>query len=254
MIKQIKTSPWQTVIYLRDLVRELVSRDIKLRYRRSILGVTWSLINPLAQFLVFHFVPNYSLFLFIGLVVWNWFQVSLLTGTGAIVENRELIKRPGFPAGVLPIVTVMTNFIHFLLALPIVFIFVLWNQIEVTSAILALPVLFIVQFLLILSLVYIAAMIHVTFRDTQYLLGILLLLGFYLSPIIYDSSAVPIQYQFLYRLNPLVTLIEAYRAVLMQGDFPNLSGIIVLGILSIVLLMTGYYFFKRSSQRFVEEL
>ena len=97
------------LIYIRDLLRELVVRDMKLRYKRSVLGVAWSILNPLAQLLVFGFVfrfilpvkiPNYSSFLFCGVLAWNWFSSSLLLSTGAIVDNRDLIKRPGFPAAI----------------------------------------------------------------------------------------------------------------------------------------------------------
>src|SRR3990172_511666 len=114
-------------VYLVDLLIILIGRDMKLRYRRSVLGLAWTLLNPLAQLLVLNFVfsrilplniPNYPSFLFVGLLAWSWFQSSLINGTGAIVDNRDLIKRPGFPEAILPLVTVSANFIHFLLALP----------------------------------------------------------------------------------------------------------------------------------------
>jgi lipopolysaccharide transport system permease protein len=263
MVGQMKSRPWQKAGYLRDLLSELVRRDIRLRYRRSVLGVVWSLLNPLAQLLVFNFVfarllplniPNYPLFLFIGLVLWNWFQSSLVSGTGAIVDNRDLIKRPGFPMGILPVVMVMTNFIHLLLALPVVLIFVILNRIQITPAISILPVLFLVQFVLTLSLVYAAAAVHVTFRDTQHLLGIFLLLGFYLSPIIYESSSVPVEVRSIYRLNPLVFLIEASRGAIMKGEWPPASGLFLLFAVSAFLLGIGCLIFKHASQRFVEEL
>jgi len=259
----MKPGPWQKANYLRDLLSELVRRDIRLRYRRSVLGVAWSLLNPLAQLLVFNFVfgrvlplniPNYPLFLFIGLILWNWFQSSLVSGTGAIVDNRDLIKRPGFPTGILPVVMVTTNFVHLLLALPVVLIFVMLNRIQLSPAIVILPVVFFVQFFLTLSLVYAAAATHVTFRDTQHLLGIFLLLGFYLSPIIYESSSMPVQVQPIYRLNPLVFLIESSREAIMKGEWPSISGLFLLFAVSACLLGFGYLVFKRASQRFVEEL
>jgi len=252
-----------SLIYLRDLLRELIGRDIKLRYKRSVLGILWSLINPLLQLLVLSLIfrivlpldiPNYNTFLFTGLLVWTWFQTSLYTATGTIVENRELIRRPGFPAGILPIVTVATNFIHFLLALPILLIFLLFAGIPFNQAMLALPVLFAVQFLFTLSLVYFIATFHVRFRDTQYLLGIALLLGFYLSPVFYEASVIPQQYQLLYRLNPMVTLIEAYRSILIEGEYPGFLGLLLLSLISIILLSIGYRLFKYGRSRFVEEL
>ena len=115
----------ERVVYVRDLLHVLVARDMKLRYKRSILGVAWSLLNPLAQALVFSFVfvsvlplniPDYPLFLLAGLLAWNWFNSSLMLATGAIVDNRELIRRPGFPAAILPVVTVASDLIHFLIA------------------------------------------------------------------------------------------------------------------------------------------
>ena len=105
---------------------------MKLRYKRSILGIAWSLLTPLAQLAVYYLIfnvllplniPNYLAFLFSGVLVWNWFQGSLYQATSTIVDNRELIKRPGFPAAILPAVTVTSHLIHFLLALPILFVF-----------------------------------------------------------------------------------------------------------------------------------
>lgn len=249
--------------YLRDLLRELVVRDIKLRYKRSVLGVVWSLLNPLAQLLIFVFlfrkvlplnIPNYPLFVFSGVLAWTWFQSSLFLATGAITDNRELIRRPGFPAAILPVVTVMSNLIHFLLALPILLLFVLITGIHLTSAILMLLVVIALQFLLTLSLAYLVATFHVTFRDTQHLLGILLLLLFYLTPVFYNTSAVPEPYQWLYFLNPMAHLIQAYRTILIQGELPGYLTLLSLGVVSAGLLGLGYTVFVRASYRFVEEL
>ncbi|HLE14919.1 MAG TPA: ABC transporter permease [Anaerolineales bacterium] len=257
------TSAAWSPVYLRDLLRELVARDMKLRYRRSVLGLAWTLLNPLAQLLVLNFVfsrilplniPNYPSFLFVGLLAWSWFQSSLINGTGAIVDNRDLIKRPGFPEAILPLVTVSANFIHFLLALPVLFLFLILARIPLSGAILALPLVFAVQFILTLSLVYLVATMHVTFRDTQYLLGVLLLLGFYLSPVFYDSSSIPAQYQTLYHLNPMAVLIDSYRQILLDGQFPEWGGILILGLVAIGLLLAGYGIFRRSSRTFAEEL
>jgi homopolymeric O-antigen transport system permease protein len=242
---------------------ELVLRDLRLRYRRSVLGLLWTLLNPLAQLLVLDLVfsrvlplniPNYSLFLFTGLLAWNWFQASLYAGTGSIVDNRELIHRPGFPAAVLPLATTVSYFIHFLLALPILLIFMFLSGIQISSAFLILPVIFATQFILILSLIYFTAAIQVTFRDTQYLLGVILFLGFYLTPIFYDSSAIPPEVHPLYYLNPMVTIINAYRSVFMDAEFPGGLPLILVGLVSIVICWLTYQVFKHASYRFVEEL
>jgi lipopolysaccharide transport system permease protein len=249
--------------YLFDLLRELIVRDLKLRYKRSLLGIAWSLVNPLAQMLVLRFVfsrvlplniPNYASFLFTGLLAWNWFQTSLYAATGSIVDNRELIRKPGFSAMILPIVTVATNFIHFLLALPILLIFLWINDISLNATCIVLPVIFAVQFLFTLSLSYLVATLHVTFRDTQYLLGIVLLLGFYLSPVFYDTGAIPMRFQMIYRLNPMVVLIDAYRQILLQGQLPGGLALLALSLISAGLLWVSYRIFIRASAQFAEEL
>jgi homopolymeric O-antigen transport system permease protein len=249
--------------YSYDLLHELVVRDLKLRYRRSVLGLLWTLLNPLAQLLVLNLVfrlvlpleiPNYSLFLFTGLLAWNWFQTSLFAGTGSIVESRELIRRPGFPIAILPVITVISSFIHFLLALPILLLFMFLFGIHFSSAFLALPVVFVFQFVLCLGLIYLLATIQVTFRDTQYLLGVLLFLGFYLTPVFYDSSAIPLKVQVLYRLNPMVTIIDAYRSVFIHAELPASPPLILVGLVSFALLWTTYQIFRKASYRFVEEL
>jgi lipopolysaccharide transport system permease protein len=229
---RIQLAPFSKPAYLVDLLRVLVDRDMKLRYKRSILGIAWSLLNPLAQLLVFSFVfhyvlplniPNYASFLFTGLLAWNWFQASLLSGTGAIVDNRELVKRPGFPALALPVVSLL-------------------------------PLIFAVQFALTVGLVYFAAAIYVTFRDTQYLLGIALMLGFYLSPVLYDAQAIPVRFRWFYQLNPLAILIGTYRSVLLEGQFPSGFDLVYLAVFSALLVWAGYRLFMHMSYRFMEEL
>ena len=255
--------PSQRLLYLRDLLFTLVGRDMKLRYKRSILGLAWSLLTPLAQLAVFYLtfdvllplnIPNYPAFLFSGLLVWNWFQGSLYQATSAIVDNRELMKRPGFPAAILPAVTVSSNLIHFLLALPILFIFLLLGGTGLTSAVMALPLVIAIQFILTLSLAYFAATFYVTFRDTQHLLGVLLNLLFFLTPVFYKSSDLPSQYQTLYHLNPMVHLIESYRAILLTGVLPDGIGLLLLTVVAIAILVLGYYVFSKASDHFVDYL
>ena len=253
----------QRLIYIRDLLVTLVGRDMKLRYKRSVLGIAWSLLTPLAQLAVFYVtfdvllplnVPNYLSFLFTGVLVWNWFQVSLYQATSTIVDNRELIKKPGFPTAILPVVTVASYLVHFLFALPILFVFLLWGGVGLTSAMLALPVVITIQFILTLSVAYFTATFYVTFRDTQHLLGVALNLLFFLTPIFYKSSDLPVQYQALYRLNPMVHLMEAYRSILLSGTAPEAMGLLLLILPALALLYIGYHVFKKASDHFVDEL
>src|SRR5262245_5509146 len=213
----------------RDLLRELIARDMKLRYRGSLLGMAWTLLNPLAELLVLLFIfeavlplniPNYASFLFTGLLVYGWFHSSLFYATVAIVNNRDLIRRPDVPISILPIVSVASTLLHFLLSLPVLFVLLLGSGVHLTSAVLELPVLIGIQFILTLALAYPLATVHVWFRDTQYLLRVALQLLFYLTPIFYEASTIPDRYKMLYRLNPMVWVIDGYRDVLLRGVSP----------------------------------
>ena len=251
------------LLYMSDLLVTLVARDMKLRYKRSILGVVWTLLNPLAQLVVFAFifrlmlpveVPNYITFLFTGVLAWNWFQASLFQATSTVVENRELIKQPGFPAGILPAVTVTSHLVHFVLALPILFFFLVVGETGLPTTILALPLVIAIQFVLTLSLAYLLATFHVTFRDTQYLLGVVLQLMFFLTPVFYDANVIPARYQLLYRLNPMVHVIDAYRAILIAGKAPDPLSMVLLGSAAALLVCVGYGVFTNAKYRFVDEL
>lgn len=251
-------------LYLRDLLIELVARDINLRYKRSFLGVIWSLLTPLVQLLVLRFVftvvlpldiPNYTAFLFTGLLVWSWLATSLDQAAGSIVENRELVRLAGFPVAVLPAVTVASNLVQLLFALPILGLF-LWlgGGVPLTAAPLFLPVLLAIQFLLTLSVGYLVAALHVTFRDVKHLLGIALTLGFYLTPVFYRVDNAPAHYAGLYALNPMVHLLEAYRAILLEGTLPSLVHLGWVTLASTLLLALSFRLFVRASHRFADEL
>lgn len=261
----IKNATFQSnrIQYLYDLLYELVNRDIKLRYKRSVLGIVWSLLNPLAQMLVLNFVfnvilptriENFTLFLFTGILAWGWFRGALYASTSAIVQNGMLIRRPGFPVAMLPIVTVTTHLIHYILALPILLIFIVAAKSPINWTYVAFPFVMMVQFVIILSLAYIVAGMHVTFRDTQYLLDIFLLFGFYLSPIFYAPTSVPERVQFLYNLNPMVHIITAYRDIFLAGQFPDFPNLLVLFGASLLTLKLGHMLFSKASFRFVEEI
>jgi lipopolysaccharide transport system permease protein len=252
-----------SLIYVRDVLRVLVARDFKLRYKRSVLGIAWSLLVPLAQLAVMYIVfkeilrltiPHYTSFLLAGILPWIWFQSSLITSSMTIVENRELVKQVGFPIAVLPTVTVLSQMIHFLLALPILAVFLLIDGLRPTLALVALPLVILVQFALTVSLAYIVATLQVKFRDTQYLVGICLLLFSYLTPVFWDFSGIPEPFYSIFMLNPMACLLTAYRAILLHGQLPAAKPLAALAVLSSMVLSSGCIVFLRARDRFVEEL
>jgi lipopolysaccharide transport system permease protein len=248
---------------VRDLLFELVRRDVRLRYKRSAVGLAWSILNPLAQFLILRFVfgvmipldiPQYSSFLVTGVLAWNWFHAALVGATGAIVDNRDLVRRPGFPVATLPAVTVTSHLVHFLIALPILLVFLVLDGGALHAPFAALPLVVALQFLLTLGLAYMLGALQVTFRDTQYLVGIALQLLFFLTPIFYDASVVPARYQPLFRWNPIAVLVGAYRDVLIAGRSPAYASLAVVSIVALSILAFGWAMFRRASGHFAEEL
>jgi lipopolysaccharide transport system permease protein len=246
-----------------DLIVGLVNRDLKVRYKGSLLGIAWGLVTPLAQLLVLVLVfrgvvrlkvPHYASYVFSGVIAWNWLQSSLLSAATSLMEGRGLLRRPGFPAAVLPAATVTGNFVHYLLALPILLTLLVLDGVSFTPSILLLPLLLLIQFAFTLGLALFVAVSQVIFRDTQQLLSLVLMLTFYLTPVFYESSAVPEQYRWLYRLNPLVHLMDEYRAVLIDGSAGNGTVLLFLAAGSGALLWSSYRFLLHSRHQLVEEL
>jgi lipopolysaccharide transport system permease protein len=252
--------------YMRDLLVQMVTRDLKILYKRSTLGVIWSLLNPLMQLIVFVFVfqrvlelrvpgrSSYAAFTFVGLLAWTWFSTSVSQSAGAVTGSRELIKRPGFPTAILPVATLVMNMIHYVIAMPILIVFLLIDRAPLGLTLLFLPLVIIVQFVVTLSLAYFVATANVLFRDTQHIVSVLLPLMFYLTPVFYDPSRVPAEYAKILLLNPMTHLITAYRAIFIFGAAPNWMALGIVGIIAGAVLFLTHKMFVNISYRFVDEL
>ncbi|TNC71448.1 ABC transporter permease [Rubellimicrobium roseum] len=246
-----------------ELLFELVLRDLRIRYMRSYLGIGWSLLNPLSQIAIFSFlfrqvmpldIPSYTAFVFCGVLSWTWFSSSLISSAGAVVASPELIRRPGFPVTVLPTLSVITNMVQFLLALPLLLLLTVVDGGRLGAALLALPLVMATQYVLTLSLCFPVAALNVRFRDTQHVVGLVMMALFYMTPIFYSVDAVPEEYLFLYEMNPMVTVVDAYRDILIRNEAPDLGALLVVLLLSIPIALLGRALFLRESARFAEEL
>jgi lipopolysaccharide transport system permease protein len=259
-----RARPLLRLAHSRDVVRELIVRDIRLRYRRSALGIAWSQIGPLLTMLVLTViftrliplgVENYALFVFIGLSSWQWFQNGLTSATSTVVTNRDLIRQPSLRPAVLPAVAVGTQFAYHLLALPVVFGAVAFATGGVSVATLFLPWIYAAQFALCLGLAYPLARLHVTLRDTSEIVGVVLRLAFYATPIIYDEARLLASpFRVLYDVNPLAHLITAQRSVLLYGRWPDVGALAVISLGAFALLLIGSRVFSSGAHRYAEEV
>lgn len=252
----------------RELLWQMVGREVKARYKQSILGYFWVILNPLAQMLVMTFafsiilrIPTnsasnipYSIFLFTALLPWNLFANSLSSACGSLVGSASLITKVYFPRTILVISTVIAKIVDFSFALIILVIYMVVYQIPININILwVIPIFFIQQiFTLGLSLFFAAS--NLLYRDIQYLLSLLLTLWLYLTPVIYPADIVPSQYKFLFQLNPMAVIVNAYRQVVLGGSNPNLTSISIAFLVSIITLLLGFSYFKSREKIFADNI
>lgn len=248
----------------RALVDALVRRHIATRYRGSVFGFLWSLMNPLCLMavytLVFHYYmrfnggPYYHLMVFAGLLPWIWTSSALVEGTSSLVNSGHLITKSLFPAHVLPFVSVSSAMVHFLLALPVLAIFVVMAGLPIPLTWLALPVVVIVHAVLLNGVVLALSALNVFYRDVQHLVGNMLTLLFFLCPVVYPATVVPEKWRFLITYNPLAALTLFYQQILIEGVWPPISGLVYVLFVSLVVGACGVFVHNHYKEKFAEAL
>jgi lipopolysaccharide transport system permease protein len=247
----------------RELIRNLVLKDLKLKYRDSVLGFLWSLANPLLLILVYSFVfghilrggpANFAYFLMVGILPWNFFSQSLMMSTGSILDNGNLIRKVALPMEVFPVATVLFNLAQYVFAL-IVFFPMAWLFFKVPVAwswINFLPVLAL-QILFTLGLCFFISAATVFYRDVRHFTEIFLMLFFWLTPIIYDVQSAPATLKKVLYMNPFSYFILGYQDALYRNTFSSLDQWLAVISLAIVSLTVGYTLFMVCKARFAEE-
>ena len=258
------------VFRYRALISSLVARELKARYRGSVLGFLWTFANPLLLLGIYTLVftvmmpgsrggtrlEPYALFLLCGILPWTWFQTSVLESCTVLVAGGNLIRKVLFPAEILPIVTVLTGLVNFAFSLPILAAFLVFYAVPVSPGKLAwLPLIVLVQLTFTLALSLLLSSLTVHFRDLRDLVGNLMTLWFWGTPIIYSLPQVPENLRRLVALNPFTHLAVAYQSVLfLDGPFDAWRGLLWLGAGSVVLLAVAYFVFDRLRDTLAEEV
>lgn len=258
----------KNVFKWRELLLQMVVREVKARYKQSILGYFWIILNPLAQMLVMSFafsvilrIPTnatdnipYSVFLFVAFLPWTLFATSLTSACSSLVLSSSLITKVYFPRTILVLSTIMAKIIDFLLALSILLVYMVVYQIEVNLNILWVVPIFLIQQIFTLGLSFFFAAANLLYRDIQYLLSLILTLWLYLTPIIYPSDLVPEKYRFIFQLNPMSVITNAYRQVVLAGAPPNFMSISTALLVSIVVFLLGLSYFKSREKIFADNI
>jgi lipopolysaccharide transport system permease protein len=261
MIGQIKT-----LFRYRALIQSLVSRELKARYRGSILGFLWSFINPLLLLLTYTLVftiilrvpqtermAPYYLFFFCGLLPWTWFSSSLAESAGVLIAGGNLIKKVLFPAEVLPTVTVFANLLHFLLGLPILLAFLAYEG-RIGWSLLLLPLPIFVQLVFTLGCALFLSALTVHFRDMGNILGHILQLWFFASPVLYDVEILDGTIRQLMRFNPMGHVIISYQQIFFFGHFDHWRGLAAALFAGLVAFALGAFVFDRLRDTLSEDV
>jgi lipopolysaccharide transport system permease protein len=227
-----------------------------------VFGWLWAVAPPLVQLAVFHFVftrvlpldvPHFAIFLLSGILAWNWFSTGVAVATDSLETRRDLVLRPGFPTILLPVVAVLVALADYLVALPVLLVAVAFTT-GLGVEVLLLPALLLVQLLLMLGLGWVLASAHVFFRDVRHLVGLALLLGFWLTPVFYSAKGVHGLLALVYDLNPLARLIDAQRDVLLERTLPAALPLVAVGAFSAAVFAAGLAIFLVYRHRLPEEL
>jgi lipopolysaccharide transport system permease protein len=252
------------LVRYRSLVTNLVAKDLKVRYKSSVLGFFWSLLNPLLMMLVFTFVftqlldvtiEHFPVFVLIGLLSWNWTAASVGEGTTALIDNASLINKVYFPRMLLPISVVASNMANYLLAFPVIFLAMAVSGMSFTPWLLYLPVIVFVQATFLVGLVLILAAIHVYFRDTTVLVNVGLTAWFFMTPIFFRVEDVrPDLVSWWYWLNPMASIIAELHTILYHGGVPDPLFMARTFATALVLLLFGFFLFGRVSRHLGEHL
>ena len=258
----------------RELLKNLVIRDLKVRYKNSALGILWSLLNPLAMMGVFTLVftlmmPNntiqkFPVFVLCALLPWNFFRDSVMSSVASIVNSSSLIKKVYFPLEILPLSVVLSNLVNFLLALVVLFAMLIVYRVPLTAWALLLPVVIFTQLLFVLGLGLMLATANVFYRDTAMIMEVVMLAWFFVTPIFWDISILPTHrvilgmdlniHRLTYILNPMASLISTYRVILYHGARPALDFFLRTLVTSLLSLIIGYSIFLRHCRVFAEEV
>jgi len=252
-------------LYLyRGLLLSLVQRELKARYRGSVLGFFWTFLNPTLHMLVYTLLfgvfmknrmENYSFFMFVGLLPWIWFSTSVSGGASAISDRRDLMTKVRFPAQVLPVTVVTTNLCNFLFSLPLLVVLGLLFGVRPTWHVVGLPLVMFTQLCFTLAVVYVIAALNVAFRDLQHIVLNVMTMWFFVTPVLYQLSTIPEQYRPVMMIaNPMAVVITSYQSIFYDHRLPDMIPLLVLLGTSLVLLWGATQLFESRREEFAESI
>ncbi len=250
----------------RDLLWHMVVRHLRGQYKQSVLGYAWAFVNPLSLMIILSFVFStiirvpvgedvpYPLFVFVGLLPWLFFSSAIASGTDSVTNASSLVSKVYFPREVLPTAAVLTKLVDLFFGLIILVALLAYYERLPEATVYWFPLLFGIHLLFTLGLTYPLAALNLYFHDVRFLVGVVLTLWFYLTPIIYPVDIVPSKYEFIFDINPNAVFINAYRRVILYGEDPEPGRVLIGLAVALITFVIGYYLFKKMEKGFADSI
>ncbi len=258
MLKKLKE-----IMEYRELFKNLTIKELKLKYKNSMIGFFWSFLNPLMMLVVYTFafkyvmkitVPNFTVFVLSGLLPWTFFQGSIQGSTNSIVSNGALIKKVYFPREIVPLSQIMSNFVNFLITLLVLFLSLFIFKIKIGVSLIFLPIILLLMLSITIGISLALASLNVLYRDVSHFIEIIFMAWFYITPIVYPIDLIPKQYEKFILLNPMTLVIQSIREIIMNNSIPPYSYTIGLVLYSVIFIFIGQYIFGKIEKSFAEEI
>ena len=232
----INMNVFKEIYNYRELLKTNIKKEIRGKYKGSWLGVLWTFLNPLLMLAVYAFVfpyilrvnvDNYTIFMIVALIPWNFFTTAIQSGTGSVVANGNILKKVYFPREIIPISITTSQSVNFLITCIIMAVFIIFSGVGFSVHALLFPLLVLIQYILILGLTFILSALTVFVRDIDHFVSVILMLGFYATPIVYQGEMLPKKFQIFLKLNPMAQLVEAYRSILYYHRMPDMTMLVI---------------------------
>ena len=247
----------------RELLWVWTRRDIQVRYKQSLLGSAWAILQPLSLMIVFSFVFSflapvptgkipYPIFSYTALLPWTFFATSISFAVPSLVNNLNLVTKVYFPREILPLAAIGASFVDFVVASVVFVGLMIYYNVHIWITILFFPLILLIQIVLTAGITFLASAINVFYRDIRFVVPLAVQLWMYATPIIYPSTLVPAHLRWLYMLNPMASIIESYRAVFIYGRAPDWGYLGLSAAISFTMLLVGYMYFKKVEPTFAD--
>ena len=254
------------LVHYRDLLFSLTLRDLRIRYKQSLLGIAWALFTPLAMMLLFTLFTQakvlnidtgdvpYVIFVYCGILPWTFFSSSLAGATTCLVANHSLVTKIYFPREVFPFSMILSKLLDLLIASSLLVCLMLFYKIPFQQTLIALPALLLLQIIFMLGMALLLSMGNLYFRDVKYLFDVLIVLWMFATSVIYPIQLSNPILQKIFMLNPMTPIIDSYRAVIIHGQWPNMANLAPAIVISLAVFLIGVIWFQNKQYEFAERI